>query len=82
MAGFRQRRDEVTGSYFFSAHGPDGSVVGYSLEVTGTAVGPVVPGTGNPNPTTTLTWTGGLMHVDGDGVGCVGGGGKHSAQKT
>ena len=29
-----------------------------------------------------LTWTGGLLHVEGDGVGCVGGGGKHGPQKT
>ena len=33
---------------------------------------------------TTVTWTGGLMHVanGGDELGCVGGGGKHSDLKS
>ncbi len=88
--GFRQGKgsNEVTGQYVFEALGIDGSALWYSIELTGTFTTSVsgaalAPASGE---STNVTWnTGGhQMHVnnDADERGCVGGGGKHSAQKN
>ncbi len=84
-AGLRARKGKkVTGVYVFRAFGTDGTTpVAYSLEPTVT----VPSGAAFPpdrDQTTTVTWDGGLMHTEGEVTGttaCVGGGGKHSAQK-
>ena len=78
---------EAIGGYNFTALGIDGeTLLRYAIEVTGTFTtsepdAAFVPGV---DKTTTVIWTEGLMWVsnDADGLGCVGGGGKLSAQKS
>ncbi len=83
LGSFRQgKENKATGTYFIKAFGPDGKTeIAYSLEVFGTfdADGAFAPGSGEA---TELEWMGGLLHVEGEGVGCVGGGGKHGPQKA
>ena len=78
----------VTGLYTFLAFGTNGTTtVWYSLEPTATFVTSTSGAAFAPDPgeATTVTWDGGLLHSEGEVTGttaCVGGGGKHSAQKN
>ncbi len=87
--GFRQGKgsNEVTGQYVFEALGIDGSPLWYSIELTGTfttSVSGAALAPASKDAFSRVTWSGGQMHVNGDAdeLGCVGGGGKHSAQQN
>ena len=78
---------EAIGGYNFTALGIDGeTLLRYALEVTGTFTTSVPGAAFVPavDEYTKVTWGRGLMWVSNgaDGLGCVGGGGKLSAQKS